>query len=76
MVQLLDLTQEKFYSCVYANNSYCSVYQRAMKRNEEPRSHKLEKSPTGMETDGILEGFSSSINMHELKYNKLIGRYY
>jgi len=28
-----------------------------------------------MEADGVVEGFSRSIEMHGLKYNKLIGRY-
>jgi len=28
---------------------------------------------TAMEADGIVEGFMNSINMHGLKFNKLIG---
>jgi hypothetical protein len=28
-----------------------------------------------MEADGIVEGFSRSVEMHGLKYNKLIGKY-
>jgi len=28
-----------------------------------------------MDVDGVVEGFSRSIEMHGLKYNKLIGRY-
>jgi len=28
-----------------------------------------------MEADGVVEGYSRSIEMHGLKYNKLIGRY-
>lgn len=59
-------------------NSYCSVCQRAITRKEEPQSHKCflnwKKSSTAMEADGILEGFLSSIKMHGLKYNKLIGK--
>lgn len=33
------------------------------------------KASTVMEADGIVEGFSRSIEMHGLKYNKLIGKY-
>lgn len=32
------------------------------------------KSATGMEADAIAEGFKQSIDMHGLKYNKLIGK--
>jgi len=31
------------------------------------------KSATGMEADGIAEGFSKSVEMHGLKYSRLIG---
>jgi len=33
------------------------------------------KSATGMEADGVVEGFMKSIEMHNLKFNKLIGTY-
>lgn len=29
-----------------------------------------------MEADGIIEGFMNSIDMHGLKFNKLIGKKY
>lgn len=33
------------------------------------------KSATGMEADGVVEGFMKSVEMHNLKFNKLIGTY-
>ncbi|KAE9543065.1 hypothetical protein AGLY_002976 [Aphis glycines] len=58
-------------------NSYCSVCQRAINRKTEPPVHvcflNWKKPSTAMEADSILEGFSNSLNMHGLKYNKLIG---
>jgi hypothetical protein len=32
-----------------------------------------DKAATGMEADGISEGFSRSIELHGLKFNRLIG---
>jgi len=32
------------------------------------------KSATGMEADVIMEGFKRSIEMHGLKYDKIIGK--
>lgn len=59
-------------------NSYCSVCQRALNKKCEAPVHvcflNWKKSSTAMEADGILEGFSNSLNMHRLKYNKLIGK--
>lgn len=58
-------------------NSYCAMCQRALARNEEKPDHRCflnwNKPSTGMEADGILEGFLNSYQMHGLKYNKLIG---
>lgn len=34
------------------------------------------KSATGMEADSVVEGFMKSIEMHNLKFNNLIGTYY
>lgn len=60
-------------------NSYCSVCQRAKGRKKDPPSHKCflnwSKSSTAMEADAILEGFVNSIDMHKLKFNKLIGKH-
>ncbi|CAI6362985.1 unnamed protein product [Macrosiphum euphorbiae] len=62
---------------VGVRNSYCSVCQRATNRKTEPPVHvcflNWKKPSTAMEADSILEGFSNSLNMHGLKYNKLIG---
>ncbi|XP_022166128.1 uncharacterized protein LOC111030767 isoform X3 [Myzus persicae] len=58
-------------------NSYCAVCQRASARKEDKPDHRCflnwNKPSTGMEADGILEGFLNSYQMHGLKYNKLIG---
>lgn len=32
------------------------------------------KSSTSMEADSVVEGFSNSIAMHGIKYNRLIGK--
>lgn len=59
-------------------NSYCCICQRALNKKIEPINHQCflnwKGSSTAMEADTILEGFLNSINMHGLKYNKLIGR--
>lgn len=58
-------------------NSYCSVCQRAAYRKSEIPAHECflnwKKPSNAMKADGILEGFSNSLNMHGLKYNKVIG---
>lgn len=58
-------------------NRYCSICQRASDRDENKPVHNCflnwTSSSTGMEADGILEGFLNSVQMHGLKYNKLIG---
>lgn len=33
-----------------------------------------DKAATAMEADGVAEGFVKSIELHGLKFNKLIGR--
>lgn len=59
-------------------NKYCSVCQRASTKKEKSPQHKCflnwNKASTAMEADGIVEGFMNSINMHGLKFNKLIGK--
>lgn len=59
-------------------NSYCSICQRATNRKIDPPVHvcflNWKKPATAMEADSILEGFSHSLSMHGLKYNKLIGK--
>jgi len=60
-------------------NRYCVVCQRASNRNEKASKHECflnwSKASTAMEADGVVEGFLRSIEMHGLKYNKLIGIY-
>jgi len=54
------------------------VCQRANVQKEEPPSHlcflNWKKTSTAMEADSILDGFTHSLRMHGLKYNKLIGK--
>jgi len=33
------------------------------------------KASTSMEADGVVQGFSNSVEMHGLKYNCLIGKF-
>jgi len=44
----------------------------------DPKPHKCflnwTKGVTSIEADGIAEGFLSSIELHGLKFNKLIGK--
>lgn len=46
--------------------------------NLEPKPHTCflnwKKGATSIEADGISEGFLRSIEMHGLKFNKLIGK--
>ncbi|XP_025198499.1 uncharacterized protein LOC112596890 [Melanaphis sacchari] len=58
-------------------NRYCVVCHRAaLKQIEKPKHSCFKnwnKSATSIEADGVVEGFQKSIEMHNLKYNKLIG---
>lgn len=58
-------------------NRYCCTCERAKNKNCEPPSHTCflnwSKSATSMESDAVAEGFKTSVEMHGLKYNKLIG---
>lgn len=59
-------------------NKYCAVCSRsAVAKNELLAEHHCYKnwkeSSTSMESDIIVEGFKRSIEMHGLKYHKLIG---
>ncbi|XP_022177421.1 uncharacterized protein LOC111038573 [Myzus persicae] len=58
-------------------NRYCVICHRAASKNEKPSEHRCfmnwNKSATGMEADGVVEGFMKSVEMHNLKFNKLIG---
>lgn len=51
--------------------------QQSFTKNQNPPTHRCflnwKKTSTAMEADAVVEGFSSSLHMHGLKYNKLIG---
>lgn len=58
-------------------NSYCCVCARSQKLNVDVTEHRCFKnwhdSANAMEADIIAEGFAKSIDMHGVKYNKLVG---
>jgi len=55
-------------------NKYCVICQRSESKNENECFLNWTKASTSMETDGIVEGFLKSVEMHGLKYNRLIGK--
>jgi len=56
------------------------VCERAKNKNTIASEHRCflnwKGSATGMEADAIADGFSKSIELHGIKFNKLIGIYY
>lgn len=60
-------------------NRYCAICQRAKNKNISIPNHTCflnwKMGATSMEADAVADGFRQSINMHGLKYNKLIGKY-
>lgn len=58
-------------------NSYCCLCTRSVNLNIDITEHicfkNWHESANAMEADIIAEGFSKSIEIHGLKYNKLIG---
>ncbi|KAL4085368.1 hypothetical protein QTP88_027227 [Uroleucon formosanum] len=58
-------------------NRYCAVCQRAKNKGIPKPEHSCflnwSKGATSMEADSIAEGFKRSMELHGLKYNKLIG---
>lgn len=71
--------QTKRILFIGVRNKYCSICDRQKNTSslDIVRDHKCLKnwaqSSTAMESDAIVEGFRSSIEMHGLKYTKLIG---
>jgi len=57
-------------------NRFCIICSRAETKNEIPGIHTCflnwKKAATGIEADGIAEGFLKSVELHKLKFNKLI----
>lgn len=62
---------------VASRNKYCPICSRAASKNITVREHNCFRnwkgSSTSKETDIILEGFKQSIEMHKLKYVRLVG---
>lgn len=60
-------------------NRYCLICQRSKNANKSPPEHTCflnwNKAATTMEADAVAEGFKRSIELHGLKFNKLIGKY-
>jgi len=58
-------------------NRYCAVCERASNKRVDPSDHirflNWKKGATSIEADAIAEGFRKSIEMHGVKYAKLIG---
>ncbi|XP_050532483.1 uncharacterized protein LOC126900652 [Daktulosphaira vitifoliae] len=58
-------------------NRYCVICERAKTMDKNPKVHECflnwSKGATSIEADAIVEGFLASVQMHDLKYNKLIG---
>ncbi|XP_060847479.1 uncharacterized protein LOC132927041 [Rhopalosiphum padi] len=59
-------------------NRFCVICQRAKNKKLNPPEHTCflnwKKGATSMEADGVADGFKQSLEMHGLKYNKLIGK--
>lgn len=59
-------------------NKYCVICQKSNIKKESAPEHQCflnwRKASTSMEADGVIEGFSKSIELHGLKFNKLIGK--
>lgn len=57
-------------------NRYCLICQRAKNANVAIQEHvcfmNWNKAATAMEADAVAEGFKRSIELHGLKFNKLI----
>ncbi|KAJ8875570.1 hypothetical protein PR048_023466 [Dryococelus australis] len=72
-------TKIKMFLFTSTRNSYCCIYDRASSKGESINSHvcykNYKKSSTAMDADIIVERFRNIIGMHNLKYNKLIGKY-
>lgn len=60
-------------------NRYCVLCQRAANKKTTVPNNKCflnwTKGATSMEADAIAEGFKRSVEIHSLKFNKLIGKY-
>ncbi|KAL4123428.1 hypothetical protein QTP88_015606 [Uroleucon formosanum] len=58
-------------------NRYCVICERSNNLKQKRKEHECfmnwRKSSTSMEADGISEGFLRSIELHGLKFNRLIG---
>ncbi|KAL4088881.1 hypothetical protein QTP88_023965 [Uroleucon formosanum] len=57
-------------------NRFCVICQRAKNKKLNPPEHTCflnwKKGATSMEADGVADGFKQSLEIHDLKYNRLI----
>jgi len=77
-LQLLDINLKKILF-IGIRNRYCVIFQRLKdKKKENSINHvcvmNWSKGATSIEADAVAEGFKKSVEMHGLKYNKLIGK--
>ncbi|KAL4131708.1 hypothetical protein QTP88_008982 [Uroleucon formosanum] len=65
------------YDALSGVKSICVICQKAKNKKLNPPEHTCflnwKKGATSMEADGVADGFKQSLEMHGLKYNKLIG---
>lgn len=69
--------QNKIILFIGIRNRFCIICNRAKTKNESPSNHNCflnwKKSATCMEADGVAEGFLKSVELHGLKFKRLIG---
>lgn len=60
-------------------NRYCVICERVKTIHQSPKIHKCflnwKMGATSIEDDAVAEGFLNSIEMHGLRFNKIIGKY-
>lgn len=73
---LLDIKLKKIIF-VGIRNRYCVICERASNKKLEKPIYvcfmNWKHGATSMEADGVAEGFLKSVEMHGVKYSKLIG---
>lgn len=80
-LQLLVFVLTKYYLSEYETVTVYvkCICERAHALKLPTKDHKCflnwDKAATGMEADGISEGFGRSIELHGLKFNRLIGNF-
>lgn len=63
---------------VGVRNRYCVICEKAINKNTTTPDHvsflNWKQGATSIEADAIAEGFKNSIEMHGVKFSKLIGK--